>query len=481
MDADIRPNPAALCPPMIIAGAPYHAAAQFPVMNPATDEQAGLCPDLDRATLDMAIDAARAGFAVWKDTPMDQRRAALRAAADRIEADMDRLVATLTAEQGKPLAAARGEIAGTTQWMRDIAEQSLPVDVLQDDDSLRIERHHVPLGVVAAIAPWNFPIKLGYWKVAPALLMGNAVILKPSPFTPLTTLMIGELIYDLFPKGVFTTVAGNDALGPWLTEHAGVDKVSFTGSSATGSRVMASASGTLKRVTLELGGNDAAVVLADANVDEVAPKVFWAAFRNSGQVCIASKRIYVHADIYDAFRDKIVDMARSVRVGNGTDAGIELGPIQNRMQFDKVGELIADCKAQGFTLHEGALETGAGNRGLFMPVTIVDNPPDASRVVQEEPFGPILPLMKFTDLDEVIARVNASEYGLGGSVWTADLATGAEVAARIDSGIVWVNDAQVVTTTVPFGGMKKSGMGVESGQEGLAEYTAGKTIVLRKH
>lgn len=470
----------ALRPKMIVAGAPHVAGAEFPVINPATTLEVGYCPEVDQVTLDIAVKSAQSAFSVWKCGPMEDRRAALRAMAGRIEADLDRLSAILTAEQGKPLAAARGEIANTALTIRQVADMSVPVDVLQDDETLRIERHRVPLGVVAAIAPWNFPVKLGYWKVAPALLMGNTVILKPSPFTPLTTLAIGELVHDLFPPGVFQTVAGGDALGPWLTEHPDIDKVSFTGSSATGARVMASASGSLKRVTLELGGNDAAIVLPDVDVDEVAAKVFWAAFRNSGQVCIASKRIYVHDDIYDRFRDRFVALARSVRVGNGADEGIELGPIQNRMQLEKVNALIEDCRAQGLTLHAGALDPSAGNMGYFVPVTVIDNPPESSRIVQEEPFGPIVPLLKFADLEDVIGRVNASVYGLGGSVWTRDLAKGAEIAARIDSGIVWINDAQAINTLTPFGGTKKSGMGVESGVEGLMEYTAGKTIVLRR-
>lgn len=480
MTGDTLEAQALVRPAMIIAGEPAHADQSFPVMNPATEGEVGLCPDIDRATLDRAVAAARQGFKVWKDTPLNQRRAAMRKAADRIDSNVDEIARILTAEQGKPLALARHEVASAAKWMRLIAEQELPVEVLQDDDEMRIERHRIPLGVVVAIAPWNFPIRLGYWKVTPALLTGNAVILKPSPYTPLSSLMIAELIHDLFPAGVLTTVAGGDTLGPWLTEHPDIDKVSFTGSSATGSRVMASASHSLKRVTLELGGNDAAVVLPDVDVDKVAERVFWAAFRNSGQVCIASKRIFVHDDIYDAFRDRMVALAQSVRVGDPAEDGIDLGPIQNRMQFDKVSDLIADCKARGYTLHQGSLDASARNRGLFVPVTIVDNPPDAARIVQEEPFGPVLPLMRFSDVDEVIERVNASEYGLGGSVWTRDLTLGAEIANRIESGIVWVNDVQTVTPVVPFGGIKRSGMGVESGLEGLAEYTAGKTIVLRQ-
>ncbi|WP_238366884.1 aldehyde dehydrogenase family protein [Mesobacterium pallidum] len=467
-------------PALVIDGARATAAAELSVINPATGAPVGTCPDIDRAMFDLAVRAARAGADVWKATPMERRREALRLMADRIEANLDSLTAMLTAEQGKPLAAARGEIANTALTIREVADLDLPPEVLQDDETLRIERHRVPLGVVAAIAPWNFPIKLGYWKVAPALLTGNAVILKPSPFTPLTTLAIGELIHDLLPRGVFQTVAGGDAVGPWLTEHPDIDKVSFTGSSATGSRVMASASGSLKRVTLELGGNDAAIVLDDADVETVVPKVFWAAFRNSGQVCIASKRIYVHDSLFDAFRDRFVAMAKSVRVGNGVEDGIELGPIQNKLQFDKVMALVADCKRTGLAVHEGPLDPSASARGYFVPVTVVETPPEESRIVQVEPFGPIVPLLKYSSLDEVIGRVNASDYGLGGSVWTSDPGRGAEVAARIDSGIVWINDAQAINTVTPFGGMKKSGMGVESGIEGLAEYTAGKTIVLRR-
>jgi len=316
------------------------------------------------------------------------------------------------------------------------------------------------------------------FKLAPALLAGNTVVLKPSPFTPLTTLKIGEILRDVLPPGVLNIVTGGDALGPWMTSHPGIDKVSFTGSTQTGRKVMESAASTLKRVTLELGGNDAAIVMPDVDVAAVAEQLFWAAFRNTGQICIATKRMYVHKDIYEPLKEALVAYAVTVKMGDGAEQGTQMGPIQNKLQYARVLDLIADAKAKGYKFLIGG-ETSTAP-GYFVPVTIIDNPPEDSRIVQEEQFGPVLPLLKFDDLDEVIGRANASDYGLGGSVWSADEDKALEIASRLATGTVWINESQHLSPLAAFGGHKQSGVGVEGALEGLLEYTNTQTVFVKK-
>ena len=452
--------------------------ATFDVLNPATEALVAKAPDATREQLDAAVAAARAAFPGWAATPIEQRRAALTALGDAVLANVDGLKRLLTAEQGKPHGDAAMEIGGAGMWLKGAALLNLPVTVNEDSADRYSETRHVPIGVVGAIAPWNFPMILAMFKVGPALLAGNTMVLKPSPFTPLTTLKFGELAAQILPPGVLNIITGGDALGPWMTEHPGIDKVSFTGSTATGRRVMQSASATLKRVTLELGGNDPAIVLPDVDVEKVAEELFWAAFRNNGQICIATKRMYVHKDIYESLKTALVAYAKTVKIGDGAEQGTQIGPINNRPQYDRVLELIQDAKDRGYDFLIGG--EAADVPGYFVPVTIIDNPPEDSRIVQEEQFGPVLPLIKFDDIDDVIGKANASDYGLGASVWGADEDRALAVAERIASGTVWINETQHLTPFAAFGGMKQSGIGVEGGQEGLLEYTQPQTITRRR-
>ncbi len=463
---------------MLIDGRLETGGASFAVLNPANEQVFAHAPDASEADLDRAVAAARAAFPGWAATPMEQRRDALRAMASALVANKDDMLRLLTREQGKPHADAEGEVLGAAHWLDGAAQLDLPLIVNEDSDVRYSETRRVPIGVVGAIAPWNYPLLLAMFKVGPALLAGNTMVLKPSPFTPLTTLKFGELVKGILPPGVLNIISGGDNLGPWMTSHPGIDKISFTGSTATGKRVMQSASDTLKRVTLELGGNDPAIVMPDVDPEAIAQEIFWAAFGNSGQICIASKRVYVHADIYDRLRDAIVAYAQTIKLGDGAEQGTQLGPINNRPQYRRVLDLIRDAKAKGYRFLTGG-EPHDG-MGYFVPVTILDNPPEDSRIVQEEQFGPIMPLIKFASIDEVIARANASDYGLGASIWCADEDEAYAIARRIDSGIVWINETRHMSPLVPFGGHKLSGMGVEGGEHGLLEYTNAQTITRKR-
>lgn len=463
---------------MLIGGALETGSATFDVVNPANEQVIGSAPDATPADLDRAVAAARAAFPGWAATPIDKRREYLNAVAQAILANIDPLKRLLTSEQGKPHADAEADVGGAAFWLMGASTLDLPVVVNEDSDERYSETRRVPLGVVGAIAPWNFPMILAAFKIGPALLAGNTMVLKPSPFTPLTTLKLGEIIKDILPAGVLNIISGGDNLGPWMTSHVGFDKISFTGSSATGKRVMASAAPTLKRVTLELGGNDPAIVMPDVNVEEVAEKLFWAAFANNGQICIATKRMYVHKDVYDPLRDALVAYAKTVKVGDGAEQGTQIGPINNRPQYERVLDLIRDAKDKGYTFLMGGEKSDVP--GYFIPVTIIDNPPEDARIVQEEQFGPVLPLIKFDDYDDVIARANATDYGLGGSIWGSDEDRAFELAQRIQSGTVWVNETQHLSPTAAFGGMKHSGIGVEGGADGLKEFTNAQTLVRKK-
>ncbi|HKR90371.1 MAG TPA: aldehyde dehydrogenase family protein, partial [Phenylobacterium sp.] len=303
-------------------------------------------------------------------------------------------------------------------------------------------------------------------------------VLKPSEITPLTTLRLAELAAEIFPPGVLNVVSGGNDLGAWLVEHPDVRKISFTGSTATGRRIMASASGNLKRITLELGGNDPAIVLPDVDIEKTAKELFWAAFQNSAQFCVAAKRLYIHEDIYEPLSKALVDYASTVKVGDGSQQGSDLGPIQNKMQYEKLKDLLADGKAKGHRFLLGGEPTEG--EGYFIPVTIIDNPPEDSRVVVEEAFGPVLPLLKFSDIDDVIDRANATEYGLAASVWSKDIDQAQAIAKRIEAGTVWINEVHTFSPHVAFGGHKQSGIGIENALEGLAEYTNSQTIVTNR-
>jgi acyl-CoA reductase-like NAD-dependent aldehyde dehydrogenase len=375
----------------------------------------------------------------------------------------------LTAEQGKPLGEANIEVFGAAIWLQYYANLEIPREVIQDDDNAFAEVVRRPLGVVAAITPWNFPLILASWKIAPALMAGNTLVLKPSPFTPLATLKLAEVLRGVLPDGVFNVVTGGDSLGAQMTAHPVPRKISFTGSVETGKKVAASAAPDLKRVTLELGGNDPAIILDDADAGEVAEKIFQQAFANNGQVCSAIKRVYVPESLHDDVVEALAERARSIKVGDGAEEGTELGPINNRPQYDRVSELVADALDGGATAAAGG--KAMPGDGYFFEPTILTGVTDGTRIVDEEQFGPALPVISYRDVDDALARANATNFGLSGSVWGGDADRAAEVASRLECGTSWVNTHLQLAPHQPFGGAKWSGIGVENGPWGLYGFT----------
>jgi acyl-CoA reductase-like NAD-dependent aldehyde dehydrogenase len=453
---------------MTIYGSPAPAGQTFAVINPATGRLHEQAPDCSPEQLDAAFAAAARAYRDWK-TNESARRELMLAAAQAMFAAADDIGAILVAEQGKPLADARAEVIGAGVWLKYFARLEMPREVIQDDERAFTEVVRRPLGVVAAITPWNYPVMLAAWKIAPALLAGNTMVLKPSPFTPLATLRMGEILAEVLPPGVLNVVSGGDDLGRRMTAHPVPRKISFTGSVAAGRHVAATAAPDLKRITLELGGNDPAILLDDVDPAAIASRLFWGAFQNNGQVCSAIKRVYAPRRLYDDIVEALAAQARSAKVGDGSQEGVQLGPVNNKPQFDRVSELVADALASG-----GKAVTGgapAEGDGYFYTPTIMAGLTDGSRLVDEEQFGPALPVVAYDDLDDAIERANATHFGLSGSVWGGDLQQAAAVAARLECGTAWVNTHLALAPYQPFGGAKWSGIGVENGPWGLHAFT----------
>lgn len=462
---------------LLIDGKLVDGAASLDVIDPASGKVFETCARADEAQLDLAVAAAKRAFPQWAGLPHAQRQACLARLADALEARQDEFTTLLTREQGKPLDQAGFEIGGSIATLRWFATADLPLRTIRDTDAEKIVEQRTPLGVVAGIAPWNFPMILMMMKIAPALVVGNTMIAKPAASTPLTMALFGAIAADILPPGVLNVIVDANDLGGCLTAHADIAKVSFTGSTATGKRVMASAAGTLKRLTLELGGNDAAIILDDTDVKTVAPKVFAAAMVNAGQVCLAAKRIYAPRALYDALCDEFARLGAEAVVDDGLNQGAQIGPLQNKQQYEKVLEIIADAKRQGKVVVGGdALDRD----GYFIAPTVVRDLPDTARLVREEQFGPVFPVLPYDDIDEVIARANDSDYGLGGTIWTSNVERGLEVALRIDSGTVWVNKHLDMPLDIPFGGAKQSGFGLSQGIDGMNEFTQVKIVNIAK-
>jgi len=465
---------------LIINGKKVFSSNTFSVLNPANEEVIAECPIASKDQLDEAVSAASIAFKTWSAEPDNIKAEACGNISAAITEHAEELAHLLTLEQGKPLngAGSRFELGGAAGWAGYTSTLSLPVKTIQDDDSARILQTRKPIGVVGSILPWNWPLMIGVWHVLPAIRSGNTVVMKPSPYTPLSTLRMAEIMNECLPPGVLNCVSGEDELGQWMTEHSGIQKIIFTGSIPTGKRVMSSSSATLKRLTLELGGNDAGIVLDDVDPAAVAPGIIEGAFLNNGQTCAALKRLYVHESIHDELCEKLIEVANAVPMGNGLNEENLQGPIQNKMQYDKVVGLYEDAKEKG-----GKVLCGGDipdEPGYFMPYTLMTNVTDGMRIVDEEQFGPLLPIIKYSDVNEVLEKANGLETGLGGSVWSSDIERAAEIAAKLECGTAWVNQHGPIAPNVPFGGVKCSGIGVEFAEEGLHEYTTIQVVNVAK-
>lgn len=471
---------------MIINGNAVATPKTFSVINPATGAPFASVAAGDGSHLDAAVAAARAAFPSWSGTDDNQRKALLHKIGDAIEENMQSLMDLVTMETGKPVNGLNGvgagmEVGGAIAWTRATAELGLPVEVIQDNAEARVEVHRKPLGVVGSITPWNWPLLIGIWHVIPALRAGNTVVIKPSSLTPVATAKFVELVNELLPPGVLNlvTATSDSGVGTLMAKHPGIDKIVFTGSTAVGRKIMHDAAGNLKRLTLELGGNDAGIVLPDVDPKTIAPKLFGVGFHNNGQTCACLKRLYVHEGIYAELCDELAKLGTTAIVGDGSDPKTELGPVQNKAQLRYIEELVEDARAHGGrVLCGGHAKNGAG---YFFEPTIVADVTDGVRLVDEEQFGPVLPVIKYSNIDDAIRQANSCPNGLGGSIWSNDLEKAAKLACRLESGTAWVNEHGAIQPDAPFGGVKQSGIGVEFGRYGLEEYTSIQTLKVMKH
>ncbi len=462
---------------MLIDGRLVNTAEQDDVINPAFGAPFATCARASTAQVDEAVAAAARAFRTWRRDGAF-RRAKLKECAAAIQNRAHEIGVLLSQEQGKPLAAAVGEVHGAAFWFSYFADLAIEPEIIRDDHDKRVQIVRKPLGVVAAITPWNFPVILLSWKLAPAFLAGNTVVAKPSPFTPLTSLLVGDILKDILPPGVLNIISGGGDLGAQLASHPQVRKISFTGSVATGKKIMSYAAADLKRVTLELGGNDPAIVLDDVDPNAVVDGLFWGAFQNSGQVCTAIKRLYVHEKVYEPIVTGLVERAESVKMGNGLEPETQLGPINNQMQLAKVMELVEDARRNGAAVEAGG--SRLDSPGYFYPPTIVTGVHAGMRLVDEEQFGTALPVLKYRHLEDALEQASRTHYGLGASVWTADVARGEALVQEIESGTGWVNHHMDITPYAPFGGCKWSGLGYENGLWGYHEFTEMQVVNAKK-
>ncbi|MDY0745218.1 aldehyde dehydrogenase family protein [Paucibacter sp. R3-3] len=469
-----------------VNGQPVASPSSFESMNPATGEALGLVPQSTPEQVAAAVAAARAAQGPWAARPDAERKALVMKAAEAIAANADYLADWVTREQGKPLGGvgpgqvpgARFELWGCQAWTQVAASLDLPTEVAFEDETRRDEIQRKPYGVIGAIAPWNWPLLIAIWQMMPSIRAGNTVVIKPSEYTSIGTLELVRVIAEVLPPGVINTISGSGAVGSQLVENPGVDKIMFTGSGSTGARITAAAAKNLTPTTMELGGNDAAIVLPDADPKAIAMDLFWGAFLNMGQTCAAAKRLYVPESLHDALVAELKAIAEAMPMGNGLDAGIAMGPIQNRMQFDKVSRLVDEARAGGATIVCGGKPQGGP--GYFYPLTLVTDIADGASLVDEEQFGPVLPVIRYRDLEDAIANANRLDVGLGASVWSPDPAKARAVAERLQAGTVWINQHGMVHPMVPFGGSKRSGWGVEFGIEGLKAVTHPRVISMKK-
>jgi succinate-semialdehyde dehydrogenase / glutarate-semialdehyde dehydrogenase len=459
---------------------------RLPVRNPATDATIDEIPAATAEEVDAAVAAAAEAFAAWRRVDAAERAAHLHRLADAAEAQADELVALLTREQGKPTLEAQGELRHFLGGLRYYAEAATKVrGTYQELPSqfgpaygLVVRR---PLGVVGAITPWNFPLTLLANKIGPALAAGNTVVAKPAETTPLTTLRVAELASQAgLPPGVLNVVTGGPETGEALVAHPGVRRVAFTGQTTTGRRIMELAGPALKHVSLELGGSDPTIVLADADLDAAVKNIQIGRYWNCGQACLAPKRAFIQAEVYDAFVGQLVDRVGRYEPGPGDTRAekpkLRIGPLHTAAQRDLLLAQLQDAVGRGAKVMTGGEPVG-GPGYFFQPAVVVDVPAD-SRLATEEVFGPVLPVWKVEGLDEAIERANATQYGLGSSIWTRSAVAIDRATRELEAGVTWVNQLHYGYDELPFGGTKQSGLGREHGLEALAEYTEPKSVVV---
>jgi succinate-semialdehyde dehydrogenase/glutarate-semialdehyde dehydrogenase len=469
-----------------IAGREHENSGQaLAVTNPAEGQVFAEVPGGTEADVEAAVKAASAAFADWSALAVSRRGEVLATAAHHVEQHLDELVPLLTREQGKTLRDSRIELtkaidtllhyAGLAKALRGAHAPNLDPGV----DGIVLRR---PLGVVAAIVPWNFPTTLLCNKLAPAVVAGNTVVAKPAGTTPLTTLRFADLLSDGgLPDGVFNVVTGGGAVtGNALVRHPGVRKIAFTGSTPVGERIMALAARGTKRVTLELGGSDPMIICDDADLDAAASAASMGRFYNCGQACLAIKRVYVFESVADRVIDTVTAKAKRLKVGRGDVKGSQMGPLHTAAGRDEVAGQVERTLSMGGTLVAGgaAPDDPELGDGYFYAPTVVVDPPHDSPMATEEVFGPALPIWRVRDLEEAIERANASIYGLGSSVWTRDLHRARQAAERIEAGYTWINSRTKVYDELPFGGWKASGYGKEHGAEAFDFYTETKSVVV---
>jgi aldehyde dehydrogenase (NAD+) len=464
---------------------PSVSGKTFATINPATGEEICQIAEADAADVEKAVAAARAAFehGPWRKFQASDRGRILNRLADLIEANGDELAALEALDNGKPLSVAKAvDVAATVGcfryfagWADKVHGKTIPID-----GNFFCYTRHEPVGVVGQIIPWNFPMLMLAWKLAPALATGNTVVMKPAEQTPLSALRIGELIVEAgFPEGVVNLLPGfGPTAGAAIARHMDVDKVAFTGSTEVGHLIMEAAAQTnLKRVTLELGGKSPNIVFADTDLDEAVEGAHFGLFFNHGQCCCAGSRVFVEEKIYDRFVEKSGARARKRTVGDPFNPGTEQGPQVDQAQFDKVMGFIDSGRSEGASLVCGGERVG--NRGYFIQPTVFADVQDDMKIAQEEIFGPVMSIIPFKSVDEVVGRANRTTYGLAAAVWTRDITKAHAIANSLRAGTVWVNCYNVLDTRAPFGGFKQSGIGRELGEYGLQQYTEVKTVTVK--
>jgi aldehyde dehydrogenase (NAD+) len=465
---------------------PSVSGKTFATVNPSTGEEICQIAEADSADVENAVKAARAAFerGAWRKMPASERGRLLNRLADLIEQNADDLAGLESLDNGKPFAIAKAVDVGATVscfryfagWADKIHGKTIPID----GDYFCYTRHE-PVGVVGQIIPWNFPMLMLAWKLAPALAAGNTVIMKPAEQTPLSALRIGELIVEAgFPEGVVNMLPGyGPTAGAAIANHMDVDKVAFTGSTEVGHLIMrAAADSNLKRVTLELGGKSPNIVFADTDLDEAVEGAHFGLFFNHGQCCCAGSRVFVEEKIYDQFVEKSGVRAKNRTVGDPFDPKTEQGPQVDHAQFDKVMSYIDSGRAEGAKLVCGGERVG--DKGYFIQPTVFADVQDDMKIAKEEIFGPVMSIIPFKSVDEVVQRANRTEYGLAAAVWTRDIKKAHSIADNVRAGTVWVNCYNVLDPRSPFGGFKQSGIGRELGEYGLQQYTEVKSVIIKR-